>query len=114
MEDTGTDVSIAGYTRLVRLDVHANLDLLIRQANGTVRATLATNSANTGNINSTDWQTYTATIPFSAYTRVESTDYLEIDLFIESTLNDSQESVLVQFRIDDPDLAQTDQASVLP
>lgn len=114
MEDLDTDISIAGYTRLVRLDVHADLDLLIRQANGTVRATLATNSANTGNINSTDWQTYTATLPFSAYTRVESTDYLEIDLFIESTLNDSQESVFVQFRIDDPDLAQTDQASVLP
>ena len=114
MEDLGTDISIAGYTRLVRLDVHADLDLLIRQANGTVRATLATNAANSGNINSTAWQTYTATLPFSAYTRVDVTDHLEIDLFVESTLNDSQESVSVEFRIDDPALAQADQARVLP
>jgi hypothetical protein len=114
MEDLGTDISIAGYTRLVRLDVHAGLDLLIRQADGTVRATLATDSANSGIINSTDWQTYTATLPFSEYITVDNTDYLEIDLFVESTLNDSQEAVSVEFRIDDPDLAQADQMAVLP
>ena len=114
MEDLGTDISIAGYTRLVRLDVHADLDLLIRQADGTVRATLYTDSADTGNIISTEWQTYTATLPFSAYTTVDNTDYLEIDFFIESTLNDSQESVSVEFRIDDPGLDQADQMAVLP
>ena len=114
MEDLGTDISIAGYTRLVRLDVHADMDLLIRQSNGAVRATLATDSANSGNINSTDWQTYTATLPFSLYTTVDETDYLEIDLFVESTLNDSQESVSVEFRIDDRHLAQADQMAVLP
>ena len=114
VEDLGTDISIAGYTRLVRLDVHADLDLLIRQTDGTVRATLATDSANTINIAGTEWQTYTATLPFSSYTTVDNTDYLEIDLFVESTLNDSQESVSVEFRIDDPDLAQADQMAVLP
>ena len=98
----------------MRLDVHADLDLLIRQADGTGRTTLNTNSANTSNITGTDWQTYAATLPFSAYTTVDNTDYLEIDLFVESTLNDSQESVTIEFRIDDPDLAQIDQASVLP
>jgi len=114
MEDLGTDISIAGYTRLVRLDVHADLDLLIRQADGAVRATLYTDSANTGNIIGTEWQTYTATLPFSAYTTVDNTDYLEIDFFVESTLNDSQESVSVEFRIDDPGLDQADQMAVLP
>ena len=114
MEDIDTDVSIAGYTRLVRLDVHADLDLLIRQSDGTVRATLYTNSANSGNITGTDWQIYSTTLPFSAYNTVENTDYLEIDLFAESTLNDSQESVLVEFRIDDPDLSPTDHAAVTP
>ena len=114
MGDQTTDVFIAGYTRYLRLDVHADLDLLIRQADGTVRTTLNTNSANTSNITGTDWQTYAATLPFSAYTTVDNTDYLEIDLFVESTLNDSQESVTIEFRIDDPDLAQIDQASVLP
>ena len=114
MEDLGTDISIAGYTRLVRLDVHADLDLLIRQANGTVRATLYTDSANSSIINSTDWQSYTATLPFSAYTTVDNTDYLEIDLFVESTLNDSQEAVSVELRIDDPNLTKADQMAVLP
>ncbi len=98
----------------MRLDVHADLDLLIRQADGTVRTTLYTNSANSSNINSTDWQTYAATLPFAAYTREDVTDYLEIDLYLESTLNESQEIVTVEFRIDDPDLATTDQMAVLP
>ena len=114
MEDATTDIYIAGYTRLVQMDVHADLDLLIRQADGTIRATLATNAANTSNITSTDWQTFTATLAFSAYTTVENTDYLEIDLFAESTLNNSSESFLVEFRIDDPNLAQADQMAVLP
>ena len=114
LEDPLTIISIAAYTRLVQLDVHADLDLLIRQADGNIRATLATNGANTNNITGTDWQTYTATLPVSSYTRVDKTDYLEIDLFAESTLNDSAESVAVQFRIDDPNLSETDHAAVLP
>jgi len=114
MGDQTTNVFIAAYTRYLRLDVHADLDLLIRQADGTVRATLYTDSANTSNITGTEWQTYTATLPFSAYTRVDITDYLEIDLYVQSTLNDSQETVTVEFRIDDPNLAQADQASVKP
>ena len=114
MGDQTTDVFIAGYTRYRRLDVHADLDLLIRQADGTVRTTLYTDSANTSNITGTDWKTYTATLPFSAYTREDDTDYLEIDLFVESTLNDSAESVTVEFRIDDPLLAPADQMAVLP
>ena len=98
----------------MQMDVHGDLDLLIRQADGTVRTTLYTDSANTSNITGTDWETYTATLPFSAYTTVDNTDYLEIDLFAESTLNNSQESVTIEIRIDDPDLAQTDQMAVLP
>ena len=114
LEDPLTIISIAAYTRLVRLDVHADLDLLILQADGTVRTTLATNGANTNNITGTDWQTYTATLPVSSYTREDNTDYLEIDLFAESTLNESGESVTVEFRIDDPNLSETDHAAVLP
>ncbi len=114
MEDLGTDVSIAGYTRLVRLDVHADIDVLIRQADGTIRSTLDTDTANTGNINSTSWQTYTATMPFSVYDTVDNTDYFEIDVFLESTLNDSQESVAVEFRIDDPDLSDNEHSAAAP
>ncbi len=43
---------------------------------------------------------------------VDSTDYLEIDLFAEATSNSSEESVSVDFRIDDPNLALAEQTRV--
>ena len=70
--------------------------------------------ANTSNITDTDWQTFTATFSFDEYTVVDNTDYFEIDLFAHATTNLSGENVTVEFRIDDPDLAQADQAWVLP
>jgi hypothetical protein len=109
MENIDDDVRIAGYTRLVRMDVHADLDVVIRQADGTIRSTLATDVANTGNITDTDWQTFTTTLAFPGYTVVDPTDYLEIDLFAEATLNNSAENVSVEFRIDDPGLGIADQ-----
>jgi len=49
------------------------------------------------------------TFSFPAYTVVDQTDYLEIDLFAESTTNDSEENVSVDFRIDDLSLTVADQ-----
>ena len=113
LEDTGIDVSIAAYTRLVQMDAHADINVLIRQADGAVRATLATNAANSGNITGTDWQTYTATFAFAGYTVVDQTDYLEIDLFAEATSNASEETLSVDFRFDDPTLTTLDQTRFL-
>jgi hypothetical protein len=109
MQNTNDDARIAGYTRLVRMDIHADVDVVVRQADGTIRATLATDVANTGNITGTDWQTYTTTLAFPGYTVVDPTDYLEIDLFAEATLNNSAESASVEFRFDDPALGTVDQ-----
>jgi len=105
MEVSGLNVFIAGYTRLIRMDVHADIDVVIRKSTGNVRATLLTNAANTANITGTDWQTFTVTVAFPAYTVVDQTDYLEIDLFAETTNNISAETVSVEFRIDDPALS---------
>ena len=74
------------------------------RADGTIRTTLLTDVANTPNITSTSWQTHTITFAMPAYTVVDQTDYLEIDLFAEATLNLSGEAVSVDFRIDDPTL----------
>ena len=79
--------------------------MIIRKADGTIRTTLLTDVANTANITSTDWQTFTVTFAMPQYTVVDQTDYLEIDLFADATLNLSGESVSVEFRIDDPTLA---------
>lgn len=112
--ETDSGVFIAAYTRLVRMDVHADIDVLVLQADGTIRATLDTDVANTGNVTDTDWQTFIATFPFAEYTVVDNTDYLEIDLFAHATTNLSGENVTVDFRIDDPTLPLADQPRVLP
>jgi len=111
---TDAEVLIAAYTRLLRLDVHADIDVLVRQADGTIRSTLTTDVANTSNITDTDWQTFTATFSFDEYTVVDNTDYFEIDLFAHATTNLSGENVTVDFHIDDPALPLVDQPRVLP
>ncbi|NQW22663.1 MAG: hypothetical protein HQ475_04365 [SAR202 cluster bacterium] len=113
IEHAAINVSVAGYTRLVRIDVHADIDILIRDAAGTVRATLATDVASSANITSATWQTLTATYAFSEYTVVDATDYIEIDLFANvPTTNISGESVSVDFRLDDNTLPAADQTRV--
>jgi len=109
LEDAALNVSVAGYTRLVRMDVHADIDIVVRDAADAVRATLATDVANSANITSTSWQTFTATYSFSEYTVVDATDYLEIDLFADASTNNSGESVSVDFRLDDNTLPTADQ-----
>jgi len=96
----------------VSLTVHADLDVLVRQSDGTIRTTLATNVANSANITGTAWQTFTGTYGFPGYTVVDDTDYLEFALFAEVTANTSDPSVAVDFRMDDSTLAVADQTRV--
>lgn len=112
LENGAINISVAGYTRLVRLDIHADIDIVIRDSSGAVRATLATDVANSSNIAGSAWQTLTAAYSFSEYTVVDGTDYLEIDLFADSTANTSGESVSVDFRIDDNTLPAADQTRI--
>ncbi len=110
MGGTEVNVFIVAYTLgVVQMDVHADMDVIIRRADGSVRQTLATNVANTPNITGTGWQTFTVTYSFPGYTVVDPTDYLEMDLFAEATSNTSEESVSVQFRIDDSTLPVDEQ-----
>ncbi|MCH8310524.1 MAG: hypothetical protein IIB17_08525 [Chloroflexi bacterium] len=106
---TDIDVSIAAYTRSSQLEVHADVDILIRKANGIVRDIIGVNVANTSNITSADWQTLIGTFDFPGYTVVQSTDYLEIDLFAEATSNGSWLETTVDFDIDDPSIPPNNQ-----
>ena len=112
MQETSADVFIAAYTLPIGMDVHADMDVLIRQADGSVRTTIATNVANSSNITDTTWRSFTATYSFPGYTVVDQTDYLEIDLFAEATSNTFTEDVFVDFRIDDPSLPEADQTRI--
>ena len=112
LEDGAINVSVAGYTRLVRMDVNVDLDIVIRDAAGSVRATLATDVANSSNITSSSWQTFTAAYSFSEYTVEDSSDYLEVDLFAHAATNLSGESVSVDFRLGDNTLPAADQTRI--
>jgi hypothetical protein len=87
---------------------HGDVDILIRMSNGTVRATVATNVANSPSDSvTTSWSTISGTYSWTAYTVVSQTDYLEIDYYIEVT--SSGNGKFVYLRIDDSTLATADQ-----
>jgi hypothetical protein len=88
---------------------HGDADILIRQADGTVRATIATNVAESGNF-ANSWSTQSATYSWASYTVVDQTDYLEIDYYIEVTT--SSPSKTASLRIDDNTLGVTLQTRV--
>jgi hypothetical protein len=115
MQDSDTNVTIAGYTVGVGLtdaDVHADIDILVRKANGEIRATLGTDVANSAIITGPDWVTMSATTTISEYTVVDPTDYLEIDIFAHVTRNDDPASAITYFRIDDSALVPSDRARI--
>jgi len=85
---------------------HADVDILIRQANGVVRATIATDVANSGAI-TTSWSTLSGTYAWLVYTVVDQTDYLEIDYYIHVTTSSAAKTA--SLRIDDNTLAIADQ-----
>ena len=114
MEDDKFDVYISAYTRLIKLDVHADIDVVIRQADDTIRLVsgnpyLLDHVASTNPLSNDTWQTFTVTFAMPAYTVVAETDYLEIDIFAHAVTNVSGEVVSVEFRLDDPTLAIADQ-----
>jgi hypothetical protein len=90
------------YRSSFAVAAHGDVDILIRMSDGTVRATIAANVANSGAIG-TSYSTVSGTYSWSAYTVVDQTDYLEIDYYIEVTTSASGASVYL--RIDDSTLA---------
>lgn len=98
------------YYRVIKsssaIDAHADVNIFVRRADGTVRTTIATNVANSGAL-TTSWSTLSGTYAWAAYTVVDQTDYLEIDYYIEVT--NSSPSKTASLRIDDNTLAVTQQ-----
>jgi hypothetical protein len=87
--------------------VNAEIDILIRKADGTVRTTIATGVSKSANLG-TSWATYTgASYSFAEYTVVDQTDYLEIDYIANVTAKKAGQYAYL--RIDDNTLALADQ-----
>jgi len=91
--------------------VHADVDVLIRKSDGTIRATIATNVANSPNILGINvWETLTGTYSWPGYTVVDQTDYLEVAYYIQVTT--SQNGKYARLLVDDGTLPLADQTKI--
>jgi hypothetical protein len=88
---------------------HVDVDVLIRQSNGTVRATISTNVADSADLTSTP-ATLSGTYEWPAYSVVEQSDYLEVDYYIEVTT--SLPGVNAYLTIDDSSLPIANQTRI--
>jgi hypothetical protein len=95
-------------------DVRINVDILVRQADGTVRATLASSAADVYIASSEEgtWLTKSVDYDFPGYTVVDSNDYLEIDYYAATDLGPGGETGYVQLRADDGTLDQSEQTRI--
>jgi hypothetical protein len=95
-------------------DANFNIDILIRQADGTVRTPLATNVANAYILSDEVdmWLTKSATYDFPEYKVVDDSDYLEIVYYGETEGQGPVNAGYMQIRIDDDTLALADQTRI--
>jgi len=84
---------------------HADVDILVRKSDGTVRQTIATNVATSGSLSSTE-ATLSGTYEWSSYTVEDQTDYLEIDYYVDVA---AAFHVNLYLRIDERNLPIADQ-----
>lgn len=84
---------------------HVDVDLLIRQSDGSVRTSIANQAAASANLSSAP-TTLQGTYSWSAYTVVSQTDYLELDYYVDTTTIGLGTAYL---SIDNQTLAFTDQ-----
>lgn len=90
---------------------HGDINVMIRKSDNTIRATIATNVANSPAITLVDvWETLTGTFDWPGYTVVDQTDYLEVAYYIEVTTPQSSKSV--RLLVDDASLPLTDQTKI--
>jgi len=91
---------------------HADVDILIRKSDDTIRTTIATNVANSPNLAASldVWETVSTTYAWSDYPVVDQTDYLEVDFYIQVTTAGTRSAP--RMRIDDSGLPVADQTRV--
>jgi hypothetical protein len=95
-------------------DVRFSIDILVRQADGTIRATIASGVA-PAYVNASEgetWVTKSATYAFPGYTVVDENDYLEIVFYGETGLGPGGEWGEMQLNVDDSTLPATDQTRI--
>lgn len=91
---------------------HAFVDILIRRSDGTIRTTIATDTANSPDFTASldIWETVGGTHSWSSYAVEDQTDYLEIVFYIRLTSAGTRAAA--RMRIDDINLDLTNQTRV--
>jgi KaiC/GvpD/RAD55 family RecA-like ATPase len=88
---------------------HADVDILIRRSDGSIRQAIATEVAES-ELLSTVAQTNSASYSWTEYIVVDGTDYLEIDYFVDVVSANTEASAYLQ--VDDSTLVIVDQTRV--
>jgi archaellum component FlaF (FlaF/FlaG flagellin family) len=95
-------------------DVRFNIDILVRAADGTLRATID-NAVALAYVDKGDegvWITITGNYDFPGYTVVDENDYLEIDYYGQTTLGPDSDSGYMQLSMDDNTLPISEQTRI--
>jgi len=95
-------------------DVCLNMDILIRKADGSLRATIAAGAASAWIAKGEEgvWMTISATYEFPGYTVVDWNDYLEIDYYVQTDSGPDSGSGYVELSIDNSGLSIADQTRI--
>jgi hypothetical protein len=95
-------------------DVRFNIDILVRKADGTLRATID-NGVASAYVDKGDegtWMTINGNYDFPGYTVVDENDYLEIDYYGQTGGGPDADSGYMQLNIDDNTLPVSDQTRI--
>ncbi len=95
-------------------DASLNIDVIIRQADGSIRDVIDTIEGNAILTDYYNWETVSASYSFPGYTVVDDTDYLEIDYYGMSTPSWGllSQTGYILLRVDDNGLSSSDQTRI--
>jgi hypothetical protein len=94
------------------INAFLSIDIIIRQADGSIRATVATDCARAVFTGSDNWVDISASYSFPGYTVVKDTDYLEIDYYGNSENEGPNGTSYLRLRVDDSSLPESSQTRI--
>lgn len=89
-----------------------SIDIIVRQADGSVRAAVATDVAQAGFTSSDNWTDISAAYSFPGYAVVDQTDYLEIDYYGNSESEGPDGASYLRLMVDDGSLPVSSQTRI--
>jgi hypothetical protein len=89
-----------------------SIDIIIRQADGSIRTTLATDVARGYFTGSNNWTDISASYSFPGYTVTDDTDYLEIDFYGDSENAGPVGTSYIRLIVDDSSLPESSQTRI--